>query len=154
MDSTRETQTHNPEFESKVCELLPDLAQLLKKPGAPKSDDFAVNLGIDLSQLEPRLASHRTMSCYWDSSQNSFVCSPTSGDRTQLNSAVESKLSEMLPDLGQVLDKNGVSEPFTVNLGTDLSEFASSRTNSTMRCCYISPNNDPKCFVTYQGIGS
>jgi IS605 OrfB family transposase len=117
MDSTRETQTHNPEFESKVCELLPDLAQLLKKPGAPKSDDFAVNLGIDLSQLQPRLASHRTMSCYWDSSQNSFVCSPTSGDRTQLNSAVESKLSEMLPDLGQVLDKNGVSEPFTVNLG-------------------------------------
>jgi hypothetical protein len=147
MDSTRET--HNPEFESKVCELLPDLAQLLTKPGAPKSDDIAVNLGIDLSQLQPRLASANAMSCYWDSSQSSFVCLPTSGDRAQQNSAVESKLSEMLPDLGQVLDKNGVSEPFTVNLRTDLSEFASSRTNSTMRCCFF-PDGEPKCWPTYR----
>lgn len=147
MDSTRET--HSPEFESKVSELLPDLAQLLTKPGAPKSDDFAVNLGIDLSQLQPRLASGSAMSCYWDSSQSSFVCSPTSGDRAQQNSAVESKLSEMLPDLGQVLDKNGVSEPFTVNLRTDLSEFASSRTNSAMRCCFF-PDGQPKCWPTYR----
>lgn len=143
----------NTEFESKVSELLPDLAQLLKKPGVPKSDDFAVNFGIDLSELQCRLASHSTMSCYWDASQSSFICSSTSPKEAQLNSAVESKLSEMLPDLGQVLDKNGVSEPFTVNLGIDLSEFASPGTLSAMSCCFYG-NGDPKCWPGYRVVDS
>lgn len=146
MDSTRETE--NPEFESKVSELLPELAQLLKKHGVPQSDDFAVNLTIDLSELQHSPASDSTMSCYWDASQSCFICSSTSPNEAQLNGAVESKLSEMLPDLGQVLDKHGVSEPFTVNLGIDLSEFASSATNSTMRCCLV--NGNLNCSRTYR----
>jgi len=135
MDYT--TETEHPEFDSKVSELLPDIAQLLKKPGVPKSDIFTVNLGIDLSELQSSLASMSTVSCYWDSSRRSFICSPTSANEAQLNSAVESKLSEMLPNLGQLLDKHGVSEPFTVNLGIDLSEFASSGTLSKMGCCWV-----------------
>lgn len=145
MDSTRETE--NKEFESKVSKLLPDLAQLLKKHGVPKSDFFTVHLGIDLSELQPSLASHCTMSCYWDSSQSSFICSPTSPNQAQLNSAVESKLFEMLPNLGQVLKKHGVSEPFTVNLGIDLSEFASPNTLRTMSCCLV--NGLMICSPTY-----
>lgn len=135
MDSIRETE--NTEFESKVSELLPDLDQLLEKHGVSKSDEFTVNFGIDLSELQSSLASESTMSCYWDSSQSRFICSPTFPNEAQLNSAVESKLSEMLPNLGQVLDKHGVSEPFTVNLGIDLSEFASPGTLSKMGCCWV-----------------
>ena len=146
MDST--TETENPEFDSKVSKLLPDIAQLLKKPGVPKSDIFTVNLGIDLSELQSSLASMSTVSCYWDSSRRSFICSPTSANEAQLNSAVESKLSEMLPDLGQVLDKHGVSEPFTVNLGIDLSEFASPGTISKMGCCWI--GGIPYCSPKYR----
>lgn len=151
MDSIRETE--NTEFESKVSELLPDLDQLLEKHGVSKSDEFTVNFGIDLSELQSSLASESTMSCYWDSSQSRFICSPTFPNEAQLNSAVESKLSEMLPNLGQLLDKHGVSEPFTVNLGIDLSEFASLRTISTMSCC-IFVDGRRKCFPTYRAVGS
>ena len=151
MDSTRETE--HTKFESKVSELLPDLAQLLKKPGVPKSDEFTVNLGIDLSKLQRSIASVSTMSCYWDSSQSTFICSPTSPNQAQRNGAVESKLSEMLPNLGQVLDKNGVSEPFTVNLGIDLSEFASLGKISTMSCCFYG-SGAAKCNFIYRAVDS
>ncbi len=138
MDSTREIV--NTEFSSKVSKLLPDLADLLKKHGLPASGFFEVKRGIDLSELQPSLASQSTMSCYWDSSKRRFKCSPTSPNEAQLNSAVESKLLEMLPDLGKVLEEHGVSgesEPFTVNLGIDLSEFTSPDPDiiSTMGCC-------------------
>jgi hypothetical protein len=139
MDSTREIV--NTEFSSKVSKLLPDLGQLLEKHGVPpKSAVFQVNLGIDLCELQSSLASQSTMSCYWDSSKRRFKCSPTSPNEAQLNSAVESKLLEMLPDLGKVLEEHGVSgesEPFTVNLGIDLSEFTSPDPDiiSTMGCC-------------------
>ena len=140
----------NKKFESKLSELLPDISQLLKKHEVSKSDQFTVNLGIDLSKVQHKLASHSTMSCYWDSSQSTFICSPTSPNQAQLKDAVESKLSEMLPDLGQVLKKHGVSEPFTVNLGIDLSEFASPNTNSTMSCCLYA-SGGWICSPTYPG---
>lgn len=146
MDSTIETE--NTEFESKLSELLPDLAQLLKKHGVSKSDSFLVNLGVDLSELQHRLASQSTMSCYWDSSQSSFICSPTSPNQAKLKGAVESKLSEMLLGLGQVLNKHGVSEPFTVNLGIDLSEFAPPHIDRTMSCCLTSDGRWI-CSLTY-----
>lgn len=147
MDSTRETE--NTEFESKLSELLPDLAQLLEKHGVSKSDEFTVNFGIDLSELQHSLASHSTMSCYWDASQSTFICSLTCPNEAQLKRAVESKLSEMLPNLGQVLKKHGVSEPFTVNLGIDLSEFASPNTLRTLSCCIFKDGRPPKCSLTY-----
>lgn len=146
MDSTRETG--NTEFESKLSELLPDLAQLLKKHGVSQSEPFTVNFGIDLCELQSSLASHSTMGCYWDSSQSTFICSPTSSNQAKLTLAVESKLSEMLPDLGQVLKKHGVSEPFTVNLGIDLSEFAPPHIDRTMSCCLTSDGRWI-CSLTY-----
>jgi uncharacterized protein YejL (UPF0352 family) len=135
MDSTRETV--NKEFSSKVSQLLPNLGEVLEEHGVLESDKFEVNLGIDLSELQSSLASQSTMSCYWNSSKERFICSPTSPNEAQLNSAVESKLLEMLPDLGKVLEKHKVSKPFKVNLGIDLSEFASTDpdTISTMGCC-------------------
>lgn len=149
MDSTIETI--NTKFAAKLSKLLPNLDELLEKHGVPKSDHFKVKLGIDLSELQPSLASQSTMSCYWDSSKKKFICSPTSPNEVQLNSAVESKLSDMLPGLGPVLEKHGVHgvlEAFTVNLGIVLSELASPGKISTMSCC-VYADGRRICSPTY-----